>query len=224
MFRNVAPWMLVVVFLAISVAAVGSVLFLVLGGAEPVWGGINVLEIEPRADSRADRIREKLNMPVNLDKGIDTNTPLKDAIEFLCDRYDMTMIVDSQAFEAIGVQKVEEQPVQLPKMVGVSMRTVLRMLLGQIKGDVHRGTFLVQDDHILITTTGHGFQGELANAENTLPNAAPTIDVQAENKPLVVVLRDIVDHSGANILIDPRVGDKARRPVSATLSHVPVDS
>src|SRR5262249_50749316 len=60
---------------------------------------------------------------------------------------------DSKAFEAIGVQKVEEQPVQLPKMVGVSMATVLRLLLAQVKGDVYTGTYLVRRDYIEVTTT-----------------------------------------------------------------------
>jgi DNA-directed RNA polymerase subunit K/omega len=224
MFRNVAPWMLVLVFLAISLAAVGSVLFLVLGGGEPVWGSINVLEIDARGESRAELLRKKLEISVNLDKGIDASTPLKDAIEFLSDRYDLTMLIDSKAFEAIGVQKVEEQPVQLPKMVGVSMRTVLRLLLAQIKGDMHHGTFIVQDDVIFITTSGHLFQGD-ATQDPLLPLiSAPTIDTDTAGKPLLVALRDIADHSGVNILIDPRVGDKSRRPVTATLNHVPVDT
>lgn len=224
MFRNAAPWMLVLVFLAITLAAVGSAVFLLFGGGEPVWGSINVLEIEARGESRADALRKKLLMPVNLDKGIDSGTPLKDAIEFLSDRYDLTMLIDSKAFEAIGAMKVEEQPVQLPKMVGVSMKTVLRLLLGQIKGDGgHHGTFVIQDGLLFITTTAHVFQGDTADA-TLLPIATPTIDADTSGKPLVVVLRDIADHSGVNILIDSRVGDKARRPVTATLQHVPVDT
>ena len=79
----------------------------------------------------------KLALLASLEKGIDPNTPLKDALDFLSQRYDLTFVVDTKAFEAIGVQKAEEQPVQLPRMTGVSLETVLRLLLGQVKGEVH---------------------------------------------------------------------------------------
>jgi Tfp pilus assembly protein PilF len=96
---------------------------------------------------------QRLAQPVYLDRGIEPNTPLKDALELLTERYDLTLIVNTRAFEAIGVQKVEEQPVQLPKMMGVSMGTILRLLLSQIRGDVYTGGYLVRGDHIEVTTT-----------------------------------------------------------------------
>lgn len=109
---------------------------------------------ENQADrNKAKQIQEKLSKPVNLEKGIDENTALKDALDFLADRYDLTIIIDAKAFEAIGVAKVEEQPVKLPRMVGVSMATVLRLLLAQVKGDVYTGTYLVRRDFIEVTTT-----------------------------------------------------------------------
>jgi hypothetical protein len=222
MSRTVAPWTLVFVFMAISLAAVVSVLFIVLGGSEPVWGSLTPADFEPRPVTRAERLRQRLNIQVNLDKGIDPNTPLKDAIEFLADRYDLPMLIDSKAFETIGVQKVEEQPVQLPKMVGVSMRTVLRLLMAQIKGDVYHGTYIVQGDCVILTTTAHVYQGEQWSLELSLP--PPTVDVDANQKPFSTVVQDIVDASGVNVLIDPKVGDKARRQISVTLGHVPVDT
>jgi len=117
-----------------------------------LWESVGLGE-DAAGRAAANRIKEKLATPVNLDKGIDANTPLKDALEFLADRYDLTLIIDSKAFEAIGVQKVEEQPVALPKMVGVSMTTVLRLLLAQIKGDVYTGTYLIRRDYIEVTTS-----------------------------------------------------------------------
>ena len=99
------------------------------------------------------KMEKKLEQKVNLEKGIDANTPLKDALEFLTDRYELTFITDENAFTAIGVQKVSEQPVSLPKMVGVSLATVLRLLLGQVKGDAYSGTYLIRRDYIEITTT-----------------------------------------------------------------------
>src|SRR5262249_5490870 len=149
-------------------------------------------------------------------------TPLKDAIEYLADKYDMTMIVDAKAFEEIGVPKVEEQPVQMPRMVGVSMATVLRLLLAQIKGDVHCGTYAIQDDHVLITTTLQASTAETWSADSSSP--APTVDVDCLQKPLQDVLNDLRELTRINILVDGRVADKARKPVTATLGRVPLDT
>lgn len=139
---------------------------------------------DPAGRVNALKIKDKLSQPVNLDKGIDPNTPLKDALEFLADRYDLTLIVDSKAFEAIGVQKVEEQPVQLPKMIGVSMATVLRLLLAQIKGDVYTGTYLIRRDYIEVTTTYNAAAEKVVRAYPVadlvipIPNAVNTQALQ----------------------------------------------
>ena len=66
----------------------------------------------------------------------------------------VNIVVDANAFTGIGVQKVEEQPVQLSAMKNVRRATVLRLLLGQLKGDVYTGgdPFLADghrgDDHL----------------------------------------------------------------------------
>src|SRR5262249_19634555 len=76
-------------------------------------------------------MKEKLSRPVTLEKPIEANTPLKDALDFISDRYDVTIIVDTQAFKAESVDAVEDLPVKLPRMVGVSLGTVLRLLTAQ---------------------------------------------------------------------------------------------
>lgn len=216
---NTASTMLVV-FAAIALAALGSGLYVLFGGSIPDWVVANAAQ--ERRGSKAQRLLAQLQRTVNLDKGIDPNTPLKDAIEYLADKYDMTMLVDSKAFEEIGVQKVEEQPVQMPKMVGVSMATVLRLLLGQIKGDVHCGTYSIQDDHILITTTQQASNAETWTADSDSP--APAVDVDCLHRPLQDVLNDMRELTRINILVDARVTDKVRKPVTATLGKVPVDT
>jgi hypothetical protein len=107
---------------------------------------------EPERDPPEKALEQKLSQVVNLDKGIDGGTPLKDALEFLSDRYDLTLLIDNKAFAGIGVPKVEECPVQLPPTVGMKMETVLHMLLRQIRGEVAEttGTFVLEDRHVLI--------------------------------------------------------------------------
>jgi hypothetical protein len=211
---------LLFVFAAIALAAVGSALFVLFGGAIPDWALANATQ--EKTPARPHQLSIRLQQHVNLDKGIDANTPLRDALEFLGDRYNLTIIVDSKAFEEIGVQRAEEQPVQLPKMVGVSMATVLRLLLAQIKGDEGHGTYAIQNDHLLITTTAHASNAESWTADSSQP--APTVDVDCVQKPLQDVLYDLRDLSRMNILIDARVADKARTPITATLTKVPADT
>lgn len=186
-----------------------------------------------------------LNKPIDLDKGVDANTPLKDVLEFLTeDRVGIPFIVDSRAFESIGVQKVEEQPVQLPKMTGVPLKDVLRLLLVQIKGDVYTGAFLVRPGYVEITTTYHALSevlggdiAEVAGAEQAVPEMpgfeplakAPLrilkiVHVHYEKRPLNDSLQELADISGISIVIDPRVADKAKAPVSVTLANAMVDT
>jgi hypothetical protein len=181
-----------------------------------------ILQGIKKEKSKAAELRAKLNQPVNLDKGIDGHTPLKDAVEFLADRYDLTLIIDTKAFEAIGVQKAEEQPVSLPKMVGVSMATVLRMLLAQVRGDNHHGTFALRFDYVEITTTAHVFSaGRLTEEER---RRLPTVDAEFDRTPLDEALREVTDRTGTNVVLDTQVGDKGRRVVTARLAVVPVDT
>src|SRR5207244_10702847 len=77
------------------------------------------------------QLRDKLNQTVNIDKPIE-NMPLKDVLDFLSDKYDVTFIVDVQAFERdTGDRTVEDKQVRLPKMPGVSLGTIMRFVLAQ---------------------------------------------------------------------------------------------
>ncbi|TMQ29437.1 MAG: hypothetical protein E6K70_25685, partial [Planctomycetota bacterium] len=87
-------------------------------------------EDDPLTIQAIRRMREKLSKPISLDKAIDKNTPLKDALEFLSDRYDLTILIDTPAFKQEQVDNVEDLPVGLPRMSQVSLSTVLRLLSG----------------------------------------------------------------------------------------------
>jgi hypothetical protein len=222
MFKAAAPWTFLIVFGAISLAAVLSVLAMVVGAGEPFWGCAGASQLDPALNSVTKQLRGRLNQRINLDKGIDGNTPLKDALEFLADRYDLTLIIDTTAFEQIGVQRVEETPVTLPKMTRVRLSTVLRMLLAQVKGDVHSGTYVIEKDYVCITTTGRTFRGESLPADERLGIAV--VDTCIDQTPLSAALREIADDAGINLLLDARVAETARKPVSAAFTQVPADT
>ena len=218
MFRNAAPWTLLHVFMAISLAAVGSFMLVVFGGMTPAWFAPDGAGERP-LPTPAVRLREKLTLPVNLDKGIDHSTPLKDALEFLADRYDVSIIVDTRGFERIGVQQAEEQPAWLPRMTGVELQAVLRMLLAQIRGDDAHGTFVIRGSHIVITTTAHVDTGNWRLADF----APPLVNLACTGRPLGEILQTIGDQSGVNVILDERVLAKARKPLTIHGCELRVD-
>ena len=89
-----------------------------------------------RAADEDETLKEKLATPVVLDKGIDPNTPLKDALEFFSDRYDLTILIDQAAFQKKKVEKVLDHPVWLPKLRGVRLELLLHLTASQFDGTV----------------------------------------------------------------------------------------
>src|SRR5205823_10926889 len=86
------------------------------------------------ADQSLDAMRGKMALRISLEKGIEANTRLKDALEFLRDRYDVAIAVDSQGFEAAEKDDIGESGVELPALIHVRLGSVLGMLARQVKG------------------------------------------------------------------------------------------
>jgi len=78
--------------------------------------------------------RQPLLPPSDIDASKDVE--LQDALEFLSDRYDLTILVDSLALAAAGIDKVGQRPVQFPMQKKALPRLeYLRLLLEQVRGD-----------------------------------------------------------------------------------------
>jgi len=197
----------------------------------------------------AKHIRAKLGERVTLEHGIDANTPLQEALELLSSQLQLPIIIDTKAFEEIQIQKVEDWPVRLPKMKEMRVRTVLSMLLKQIKGDNWTGTFMVRDDHLEVTTNYHALSEILGGELGRLFQdgvGLPPLDAQGnpvkqgstghprailaivhadfENRPLYEAVKELGDIARLNVIIDPRVAEKAKAPVTATLNNVLIDT
>src|SRR5439155_5119114 len=175
---------------------------------------------QPRAS--AEKLVAKLNEAVNVDKEID-NTPLKDVLGFLSDKYGMTFIVDVQAFDRDNANKtVEDKPVRLPRMPGVTLRTLLRYVLAQVQG-----TVLVRKDHLEVTTRNQA----LCEAFGPLPNwivehrlEQPIVNVAYDRQQLERALADIAEQSGRNVILDSRITDREKLTVTAKLLNAPTDT
>src|SRR5262245_20001044 len=82
----------------------------------------------PVGEAPAQAVKAKLDRRINLENGIDANTPLKDVLAFLADKSQLNLTVDTKAFDKAGVKLVEEQPVKLGPMKNVTVAKVLELL------------------------------------------------------------------------------------------------
>jgi hypothetical protein len=168
---------------------------------------------------RVKGMRDKLANPVTLENGLADNTALRDALGFISgfisDRHDVTILVATQAFKAEGVDAVEDQPVKLPKMIGVKLGTVLRLLAEQVNG-----AYLIHPDFIEVVPV------DCARPESWRGNRhlAPTITAEFSQSPLADALQQLADSSGISIIVDGRAAEKTKTRVTATLSNVPIDT
>jgi tetratricopeptide (TPR) repeat protein len=105
-------------------------------------------EDDPETLRRIRYMRDLLSKPVTFEKGLEAGTKFRDALDYISDRYDVTIVVDTAAFKAQQQDvNLDDKEVKLPRMVGVSLATVLRLLTAQVDG-----TYLVRRDYIEITT------------------------------------------------------------------------
>jgi hypothetical protein len=217
------PVSFVVVFGAIGLAAVVSCLVMVFSGTS-LAGSPEAAPFFYQESGPAHALRETLAKHVTLDKGIPPSTTLNDALEFLSDRYDLTILVDNNAFAAIGVQKPEETPVQLPRMSGVPLSTVLRLLVGQVKGDVYVGAYQINGGHIEVTTTYHQFMSPHSLAQTGRPNV-PRVSIESRGQNLEEAFAYLADITSINVVLDERVRARAQRvTLNAAIRDAPMDT
>ncbi len=181
-----------------------------------------------KAAHRAGQFSQKLNQVIVRELTIDANTPLKDALDLLAEKYELPVLIDTQAFKRDnGDEAVEDKPVRLPQMSGVRLGTVLEKLAAQV-----HGAYLVRADHIDLTTVQRAVEevwGPVyaTNEEATGRKrpALPLVHTAFAGRPLAGALQELSDLSGTSMILDvPRAGEKAKLPVSATLDNVPVDT
>jgi RNA polymerase sigma factor (sigma-70 family) len=184
----------------------------------------------------ASELRRQLAQPTDkLARGIDSGTPLKDALEFLSEACQATFVIDHEAFAKEGIldarNQLDEAHVQLRATKRTTLGQALRELLGQVclNGDPSTGhvTFLVRDGNIVIVP----YNRVVPSDHEMYPNGAPVgralrepVSVSVEERPLGEALRELADAAGANIIVDVRLKDKVKTPVTVILQHVPLET
>jgi hypothetical protein len=170
-----------------------------------------------------DRLASRVDFP-GFD---DPKMSLRDALDKLADQYQLSFDVDEKAFQDAGYidHPVLSEPVAdkvpIPRMRGVSAATVLRKILSHIATPVGlEATYMIRPDHIIITTRDKVLKEALGGRLRNVP----LVSVVLDKCPLGEGLLELSASEGLNLLIDPRVDEKSRTAVSATLLNVPADT
>jgi hypothetical protein len=164
---------------------------------------------------------------VTLKRGFEANTPLKDALEFLDDQFELApILIDTDSFKLAGAEQVADQPVQLPPLAGIRLGTVLQKLAEQVNA-----AYLIRADHIALVPLA-AWQLEIWGRPNPEEEGSakqrrrlPLVHADFDQRPLDDALRELAEATGYSIVLDARQsGDHARLPITALLNNLPLDT
>lgn len=194
------------------------------------------------ADDR-DELANKLMERVSIDDPLE-NVKLRDAIDLLSKRFDVTILVDGRSFSpnmaAVALNAPEDDTVldaqvTVPVMKKVRLATVLKHVTDQLNGG-----YLLYPDHVKFVGTGRLYALTAPTLKNYYPQQSdddpalvstdevmrniPLVNVSFAEKPLQEALRDVETRANRNIVLAPQAGERAKTPVTARFTNVPVDA
>ncbi|HEV3255612.1 MAG TPA: RNA polymerase sigma factor [Gemmataceae bacterium] len=186
--------------------------------AEPKLAGQTAPQAEPPARltrERVKKLRDLVSRPITVDFPPGSTT--KDAFDFLQDVYKVTILVDEQAWKddpdlkAQFPEGILIQPVKLPKLLGVPLATVLRLLVGPVGGD-----FQLRSDFIVLVPRKQVTSGQVLRQP---------VDATFENMSLNEALEQLSALTGVTIVLDSRAGKAAvAAHVTASFNGLPLET
>jgi RNA polymerase sigma factor (sigma-70 family) len=185
----------------------------------------NLADRKANAQALRERLRQTLSQEINYEGVDDARATLADVLDQLSKRYNLNFHAKREVFRAIDpkidVFRFEVcDPVPLPPMrasLGIVMRTILERLPPKM------GAMYVIRKEFIEITTETAVRAELGIPPNRplLPLVCDTLD----DVPITVALRRLADHTGYNVVVDPRIADKLRTSTNLVeLNNVPVDT
>ncbi len=185
--------------------------------------GLGVLSWAAPTPKQPPSMVQKVNQRANFDGVNDPKATLNDVLDKLSKLYDVSFDINEIAFKVDAVMDVGKTEIAnppIPAMKNVQIERVLRSILGRVPAP-SGAVFSVRGDHIEITTGA--FQKTEIWGSYRGP-CLPLMNVVLDKVPLEDAVRQLADQTDFNILVDNRVGEKAKTLVSARLINTPLDS
>jgi hypothetical protein len=170
----------------------------------------------PANPSPAEQVRDKLDQPVDSFKPVEQWT-LKDALEWLEDRYAMKFSVDVRAFEAEKIENVRGTLIaekEQWELKNARLKDVVRKLLAQLPATTSGATHVIIDDTIVVTTTARAPYHWMRQR----------VSVDSEKEEVSSVLRKLSRETGANLVLDVHAAKDPPTPVTMQVHDVPLET
>src|SRR5262249_56653278 len=110
---------------------------------------------------------------------------------------------------------------RLPGSRRTTLDAVLRKVLARVPCQ-SGATFMLRRDCVEITTVAA--QHEEVWGKDYEGPFLPLVHAELDKKPLAEALDELAKASGFNVVVDTRVAEKAKAPVSARLLNTPLDT
>ena len=170
-----------------------------------------------------ESLASKLFRPVKFAGFDDPKLTLKDALEHLGKEHGLEIDVNEAAFKAAGMDNVlgehiAEKPIR--KNDRIRLDRLLRTILARVP--VQAGvTYVLRRDGIEVTTV-QAARAQIWGSHNG--PFLPLVHTTFDQKPLGEALRELAEQSEYNVVLDNRVGEKAKAEVSARFVNTPLDT
>ena len=170
-------------------------------------------EAKTQAEEESAAIMRLLKASIDTTGLSKQKVKLKEAIEYFSERFggNLSIVIDSEAFADLGpeVANPYEEEVILPAVPSkMPMSSALRLILSQVGGG--QATYVIRQGQIEIVPLRHA-----TAARMLYRRVVGTYD----QRPLKVVLAALSSETGLTINLDPKVGDKALSPITATFRN-----
>ena len=176
-------------------------------GTDNQKGQDNKPKVEGRIATlnRTKEVRHNLELPITIE--FEPNTPLREALAHIGERYNIAILLDPEAFkEDLNETDIENKPIKLPRLVDINLRTAVRVILDQVNGD-----FYVKEGILRVVPKAR-ISGLIRQP----------IDAFFAKKPLTDALQELSLMSGVSIVLDARAEESAQLAITADLHNVPV--
>lgn len=189
-------------------------------------------------DDLASKLMERVNIAEPM-----KNITLKQALDFLGELKEVTILVDHKSFAtaqgmAVALNGDEESvmglPVSLPAAKKIRFATILKHVLDQVDA-----VALLYPDHIKIVGTNRAqtltnpnlkaygsndLEDPAVESVGDIVRSIPLVNVNFAEKTLEGALKEIEVRTNRTIVLAPQGGDKAKTLVTARFTNVPVDT
>jgi hypothetical protein len=171
------------------------------------------------AEARLRQILARLSDTIDM-KDMQAPMTLKEALALIQDKLNakykgddvLPILVNLEAFKSEPTdsgEQIYEMQVKFPQFPRrMSVATALKVALSQVVAT--KATFLVRDQYVEITSVNEASLNRLLQQK---------VFATFDRRPFAEAIEELSAPSGVTVILDPRLADKLKAPVTATLKY-----